>query len=79
MNLNYSDGQDEVPRNYYRLFHLVQDVVDRVPDLRAPGRYLKQLMADKLIAHKVIAHKQCIDQHGQDMPEIGNWNWSRSD
>ncbi len=54
-------------------FHLVQDVVDRVPDLGAPGSYLKQLMADKL-----IAHKQYIDQHGQDMPEVRNWKWGKT-
>ncbi len=54
-------------------FHLVQDVVDRVPSLGAPGSYLKQLMADKL-----IAHKQYIDQHGQDMPEIRDWKWGAS-
>ncbi len=51
-------------------FHLVQDVVDRVPNLGGPGAYLKQLMADKL-----IEHKQYIDEHGQDMPEIRNWKW----
>jgi xylulose-5-phosphate/fructose-6-phosphate phosphoketolase len=51
-------------------FHLVQDVVDRLPHLGGPGAYLKQLMADKL-----IEHKQYIEQHGQDMPEIRNWKW----
>ncbi len=51
-------------------FHLVQDVVDRLPHLGGPGAYLKQLMADKL-----IAHKQYIDQHGMDMPEIRDWKW----
>jgi xylulose-5-phosphate/fructose-6-phosphate phosphoketolase len=51
-------------------FHLVQDVVDRLPHLGSPGAYLKQLMADKL-----IAHKQYIDEHGEDMPEIRNWQW----
>jgi xylulose-5-phosphate/fructose-6-phosphate phosphoketolase len=53
-------------------FHLVQDVVDRVPQLGSRGAYLKQQMQDKL-----IEHKQYIDKHGQDLPEIRNWKWSR--
>jgi xylulose-5-phosphate/fructose-6-phosphate phosphoketolase len=51
-------------------FHLVQDVIDRVPGFGSKGDYLKQKMKDKL-----IEHKQYIDQHGQDMPEIRNWKW----
>jgi xylulose-5-phosphate/fructose-6-phosphate phosphoketolase len=53
-------------------FHLVQDVVDRLPDPGSKGAYLKQLTQDKL-----IEHKHYIDQHGQDMPEIRNWKWKR--
>jgi xylulose-5-phosphate/fructose-6-phosphate phosphoketolase len=52
-------------------FHLVIDVVDRVPHLGAKGAYLKQIMKDKL-----IEHKHFIDIHGEDMPEIRNWKWS---
>jgi xylulose-5-phosphate/fructose-6-phosphate phosphoketolase len=51
---------------------LVQDVVNRLPHLGTKGDYLKQLMQDKL-----IEHQQYIDQHGQDLPEIRNWKWSR--
>ena len=51
-------------------FHLVQDVVDRVPGLGTKGAYLRQAMADRL-----IEHKHYIDKHGEDLPEIRNWKW----
>jgi len=54
-------------------FHLVQDVVDRLPQLGASGAKLKRIVQDKL-----VEHKQYIYKHGQDMPEIRNWKWGNS-
>jgi xylulose-5-phosphate/fructose-6-phosphate phosphoketolase len=52
-------------------FHLVDDVIDRVPQLGARAAYAKQAIRDKL-----IDHKRYIEEHGQDLPEILEWSWS---
>jgi xylulose-5-phosphate/fructose-6-phosphate phosphoketolase len=54
-------------------FHLVCDTIDRLPQLRGRGDYLKQELQDKL-----LEHKRYITTHGQDMPEICNWRWPSS-
>lgn len=51
-------------------FHLVQDVIMRLPQLGNRGAYLVQLMNDKL-----VEHKQYIAEYGVDMPEIAGWKW----
>ena len=53
-------------------FHLVSDVIDRVPQLGASAAYAKQAIRDKL-----IEHKQYIYQHGEDMPELSGWQWGQ--
>jgi xylulose-5-phosphate/fructose-6-phosphate phosphoketolase len=54
-------------------FHLVQDVIERLPQLKNRCAYLKQEMQDKLIEHKCY-----IQENGQDMPEIKNWKWGQA-
>jgi xylulose-5-phosphate/fructose-6-phosphate phosphoketolase len=54
-------------------FHLVGDVIDRVPKLGYKAAHLKQYLRDKL-----IEHKQYINRYGQDMPEIRDWKWPYS-
>ena len=51
-------------------FHLVADVVDRVPRLRQRAAYVKQYVRDRL-----IDHKEYICRYGEDMPEIRDWKW----
>ncbi|WP_199120257.1 phosphoketolase [Pedobacter sp. ASV28] len=58
--------QNEIDR-----FHLVIDVIDRLPRLGSKGDYLKQQLKDKL-----IEHKHYVNRYGKDMPEILNWKWN---
>ncbi len=61
---------DMVVLNELDRFHLVGDVIDRVPSLGSRAAYAKQFLRDKLLDHKNYIHK-----YGQDMPEIRNWKW----
>ncbi len=61
---------DMTVQNDLDRFHLVGDVVDRVPKLAAMAAYVRQEMRDRL-----IEHKQYIERYGEDMPEIRDWTW----
>ena len=51
-------------------FHLVIDVIDRVPTLRTKGAHLKEEMKNAIIQNMTYAH-----EHGADRPELANWTW----
>jgi xylulose-5-phosphate/fructose-6-phosphate phosphoketolase len=51
-------------------FHLVMDVVDRLPQTGDRGITLKRHLMDKL-----VEHRRYINTHGQDLPEIRAWRW----
>ena len=51
-------------------FHLVLDVIDRVPEIGAAGAYLREHMANELIRHRTY-----IRSVGDDLPEIRDWRW----
>ncbi|MBS1661227.1 MAG: phosphoketolase family protein [Bacteroidetes bacterium] len=51
-------------------FHLVMDVIDRLPQLGERCAYIKQEMQDLL-----IRHREYINREGLDLPEVLNWSW----
>jgi xylulose-5-phosphate/fructose-6-phosphate phosphoketolase len=64
---------DMVVLNDLDRFHLVGDVIDRVPKLGSTAAYTKQMIRDKL-----IEHKQYVTTYGQDMPEVREWQWRKA-
>jgi xylulose-5-phosphate/fructose-6-phosphate phosphoketolase len=53
-------------------YHLVHSVLDWVPELKSIRVGLKEAMDGKLLEHHAY-----IRAHGQDMPEVRNWQWGR--
>ena len=61
---------DMVVLNDLDRFHLVMDVMHRVPKMHARAAHIRQAMRDRL-----IEHQQYIEHHGEDMPAIRDWTW----
>jgi xylulose-5-phosphate/fructose-6-phosphate phosphoketolase len=61
---------DMVMLNDLDRFHLVMDVIDRVPSLGSRAATLRQEMSDARIAARAYTR-----EHGEDSPEISGWMW----
>jgi xylulose-5-phosphate/fructose-6-phosphate phosphoketolase len=62
---------DMVMLNDLDRFHLVIDVIDRVPGLGTTAAHLRQEMVD--------ARQECRDYtraHGEDAPQVSEWRWN---
>jgi len=62
---------DMVMLNDLDRFHLVMDVIDRVPGLVSRAGHVRQLMADRRLAARAYTR-----EHGEDAPEIRDWTWT---
>jgi xylulose-5-phosphate/fructose-6-phosphate phosphoketolase len=61
---------DMVVLNEMDRFHLVSDVIDRLPQLGAKAAYAKQAIRNALIEHRLY-----INERGEDHPSVLNWRW----
>ncbi len=62
---------DMVMLNDLDRFHLVMDVIDRVPGLQSHAAALRQRMADERVRCRAFTRTE-----GEDLPEVRNWTWS---
>jgi xylulose-5-phosphate/fructose-6-phosphate phosphoketolase len=62
---------DMVVMNDMDRFHLVIDVIDRVPGLGPRAARVRQLMQDKRAEHRAWTRR-----YGEDLPEVRSWTWS---
>jgi xylulose-5-phosphate/fructose-6-phosphate phosphoketolase len=61
---------DMVMLNDLDRFHLVMDVIDRLPQLAGRADHLRQEMVDSRLRARAYGR-----EHGEDPPEIRNWTW----
>ena len=65
---------DMVMLNDLDRFHLVMDVIDRVPSLGPRAATLRQQMSDARLSARAYTR-----EHGEDDPAIANWTWPGRD
>jgi xylulose-5-phosphate/fructose-6-phosphate phosphoketolase len=61
---------DMVMLNDLDRFHLVIDVIDRIPGLGARAAHVRQLMVDRRIECRAFTRRE-----GEDPPEVAGWRW----
>jgi xylulose-5-phosphate/fructose-6-phosphate phosphoketolase len=61
---------DMVMLNDMDRFHLVIDVIDRVPGLGPRAAHLRQQMVDERLRHRAYTR-----EHGDDSPDVRDWTW----
>jgi xylulose-5-phosphate/fructose-6-phosphate phosphoketolase len=61
---------DMVMLNDLDRFHLVMDVIDRVPGLAQQAGRLRQSMEDERLRHRLYTR-----EHGEDAPDVRDWVW----
>jgi xylulose-5-phosphate/fructose-6-phosphate phosphoketolase len=61
---------DMLVMNEMDRFHLVIDVIDRVPGLARRAAVLRQQMVDKR-----TQHREYVRRTGEDLPEVRDWRW----
>jgi len=61
---------DMVMLNDLDRYHLVMDVIDRVPGLAEHEAHLRQEMVDERLRHRAYTR-----EHGQDPPDVTDWRW----
>jgi xylulose-5-phosphate/fructose-6-phosphate phosphoketolase len=62
---------DMVMMNDLDRFHLVMDVIDRVPGLSSTAGHVRQVMEDMRISSRAYTR-----EFGEDSPEVRDWKWS---
>ena len=65
---------DMVMLNDLDRFHLVIDVIDRVPGLVERAAHLRQHMVDERLRHRAYTR-----EHGDDPPQLRDWSWPGSE